>query len=106
VNRISELGTLTVTNISSPLLILAERISYIIKMERIKDLGTTLAVTNNFLVSLLVITADVVPSLSILVTLIMEMIRSSETLVFTRATRHHVPEDCDLHFHCREYFIS
>jgi hypothetical protein len=39
------------------------------------------------------VTANVIPSSSILVTVMMEAIRSSETSVLTRATRRHVPED-------------
>jgi uncharacterized protein (DUF39 family) len=36
--------------------------------------------------------ANVVPSLPILVTLVMKELRSSETLVLTRATRSNIPE--------------
>jgi hypothetical protein len=36
-------------------------------------------------------TVNVVPSLSILVILIMEALRSSETSVLIRATRHNIP---------------
>jgi hypothetical protein len=80
-------------------------------------IGTTLAVTSNcsmlrrythymsilltrvsicvFLRSVLelLVTANVVPSSLILLTLMMEAIRSFETLVLTRATRRHIPED-------------
>jgi hypothetical protein len=38
-------------------------------------------------------TANVVPSLLILFTVMMEATRSSETFVLTRAIRHHIPED-------------
>jgi hypothetical protein len=41
----------------------------------------------------LVVTANVVPSLLTLVTLMMEAIHSSKTLVLTRTTWHNIPED-------------
>jgi hypothetical protein len=41
----------------------------------------------------LLVTANVVPSSPILVTLMMEPVCSSETSVLTRAPRHHTPED-------------
>jgi hypothetical protein len=47
-------------------------------------------------------TADVVPSLLILVTLMMEAICSCETSALTSATRRHIPEDGILHSHFRE----
>jgi hypothetical protein len=40
----------------------------------------------------LLVAANVVPSLSILVTLIMEATRFSETSLLTRATRRNIPE--------------
>jgi hypothetical protein len=50
----------------------------------------------------LVVTADVVPRSLILFTLMMKAIRSSETLVGTRATRRHIPEDGIFRIHRRE----
>jgi hypothetical protein len=66
-----------------------ERIVSIIRKTIISKLGTTLAVTSiRFLV-----TANIAPSSPILVILMMEEIRSSETSVLTRAKRRNIPKD-------------
>jgi hypothetical protein len=84
-----------------------ERSASFIRVTRIGELGTTLAVTSNRRnVRQLLFTANDFPSSPILVTLIMESLRSSETSVLTRATRRNIQEDATLHSHSSENLKS
>jgi hypothetical protein len=82
--------------VSLPRIDISEKIiASIIRVERIRELGTTLAVTSNWSTlrwnTTYLVTANIVPSSRILSTLMTEGMLTIETLFLSRTTRPHIP---------------
>jgi hypothetical protein len=73
--------------------------SSFIRVTRVGELGTSLAVTSNrarceeIFAACILVRANVVPSSPIFITVMMEPTGTSETSFLTRATRCNIPED-------------
>jgi hypothetical protein len=87
--------------------VLEELTTSVIKVTRIIELSTTLAVNSNRRTQRVsVVSYANVPISPIFVALMMEAQSSSETSVVRRVTRLHISEDCILHRHRRENLKS